>query len=95
MSIEIITLFIISALICEFIDSYLGMMYGTILSPVLIIAGFNPLVVVPCILFSQGVGGFFGPLALSRFKSRRKLIIVLGLLTLGLGSWTLLKTWAL
>jgi len=48
---------IIIAIICEFIDSYLGMMYGTILSPVLIIAGYNPWMVVPSILFSQAIGG--------------------------------------
>jgi len=34
------------------------MMYGTILSPVLIIIGLDPLIVVPSILLSQAVGGF-------------------------------------
>jgi uncharacterized membrane protein YfcA len=48
----------ILAFACELIDSSLGMMYGTILSPVLIIMGFDPLLVVPSILFSQAVGGF-------------------------------------
>jgi uncharacterized membrane protein YfcA len=48
----------ILAFACEVIDSSLGMMYGTILSPVLIIIGFNPLIVVPSILLSQAVGGF-------------------------------------
>lgn len=46
------------AFICEYIDSSVGMGYGTILSPVLIILGFNPLMVVPSILFSQAIGGF-------------------------------------
>jgi hypothetical protein len=46
-----------AAVACEFIDSSLGMLYGTILSPVLIICGFDPLVVVPAILFSQAAGG--------------------------------------
>ncbi len=45
------------AVVCEFIDSSLGMMYGTILSPVLILAGYNPKLVVPAILISQAVGG--------------------------------------
>jgi uncharacterized membrane protein YfcA len=54
-TIPIIFLFTI---ICEIIDSGLGMLYGTILSPVLIILGFNPLIVVPSILLSQAVGGF-------------------------------------
>jgi len=46
------------AFACELIDSSLGMMYGTILSPVLIIIGFDPLLVVPSILISQAIGGF-------------------------------------
>jgi len=46
------------AFVCELIDASLGMMYGTILSPVLIVAGFDPLIVIPSILFSQAVGGF-------------------------------------
>ena len=33
-------------------------MYGTILAPVLIIVGFDPLLVVPSILISQALGGF-------------------------------------
>lgn len=46
------------AFFCEFIDSSLGMGYGTILSPVLIIMGFDPLVAVPAVLLSQAFGGF-------------------------------------
>lgn len=46
------------AFAAELIDSSLGMGYGTILSPVLIIMGFPPLVVVPAILLSQAFGGF-------------------------------------
>lgn len=48
---------ILLAVFCEFIDAYLGMMYGTILSPVLIILGYDPKYVVPAILLSQAVGG--------------------------------------
>jgi len=48
----------ISALVMEFIDSSLGMMYGTVLSPLLIIMNYNAKDVVPCILISQAVGGF-------------------------------------
>lgn len=46
------------AFVCELIDTSLGMMYGTILAPVLIISGFDPLLVVPSILISQAIGGF-------------------------------------
>jgi len=51
-------LFIISlALIAETIDSSIGMMYGTLLSPLLITAGYDPRLVVPSILISQALGG--------------------------------------
>ena len=46
------------AFVCEFIDSSLGMGYGTIMSPLLIILGFEPLIVIPAILLSQAFGGF-------------------------------------
>lgn len=46
------------AFAAELIDASLGMMYGTILSPLLIILGFDPLITVPALLFSQTVGGF-------------------------------------
>lgn len=50
----------LGAFICELIDASLGMGYGTILSPLLILFGFDPFVVIPSILFSQAVGGFMG-----------------------------------
>ena len=46
-----------AALLCEFIDSTLGMGYGTTLTPLLLISGFSPLQVVPCILLSELVTG--------------------------------------
>jgi len=49
---------LIIAFIMEYIDSSLGMGYGTVLSPVLIIMGFSPLLVVPSVLLSQAAGGF-------------------------------------
>jgi len=69
MSAEIIILLIVGALICEFIDSYLGMMYGTILSPVLLIAGFSPFMVVPSILLSQAAGGFIASVRHHKLKN--------------------------
>jgi len=39
------------------------------------------------------IGGFFGPLALSKFKSKTKLKLIIGALVIVLGAWTLLKTW--
>lgn len=57
--ITILLIFLV-AVIMEIIDSSLGMMYGTILSPALIGAGYDPIVVVPSVLVSQAVGGVFG-----------------------------------
>jgi uncharacterized membrane protein YfcA len=45
------------AMLCELIDSTLGMGYGTTLSPLLLISGFSPLQIVPCILLSELVTG--------------------------------------
>jgi len=69
MSIEIMILILVAAFVCEMIDSSLGMLYGTILSPILIIAGFDPLVVVPSILFSQAIGGIIASIGHHRLKN--------------------------
>ncbi len=47
----------LTALACEYIDSSLGMGYGTTLTPLLLLAGFEPLQIVPCVLFSEFVTG--------------------------------------
>ena len=47
------------AFLCEYMDSSLGMGYGTILTPVLMILGFSPLDVVPCLLLSEALSGTF------------------------------------
>ena len=64
-----IILIISVAFVCELLDSSLGMLYGTILSPVLIIAGFDPLVVVPSILLSQAIGGSIAAIGHHRVKN--------------------------
>ncbi len=46
-----------AALVCEYIDSSLGMGYGTTLTPLLLLAGFEPLQIVPCVLLSEFVTG--------------------------------------
>lgn len=43
---------------CELLDSSLGMGYGTTLTPVLLACGFQPLQLVPSILFSEFLSGF-------------------------------------
>jgi len=57
------------AFVCQFIDSSMGMGYGTILSPILIIMGFNPLVVVPSILLSQAFGGLMASVFHHQFRN--------------------------
>ena len=69
MNIETVILIVSGATICEFIDASMGMMYGTILSPVLIIAGFEPILVVPSILLSQALGGFIASMFHHKFRS--------------------------
>jgi len=50
------TLFVgLIAFISEYLDSGLGMGYGTALAPILILLGYSPLSVVPAILISQFV----------------------------------------
>ncbi len=47
----------LAALICEYIDSSLGMGYGTALTPLLLMAGFDVKDVVPCVLLSEFLTG--------------------------------------
>lgn len=64
-----ILIMILLALIMEIVDSSLGMMYGTLLSPILIGYGFEPLIVVPAILISQAVGGIGGTISHQKFRN--------------------------
>jgi uncharacterized membrane protein YfcA len=47
----------LAALGCEYMDSSLGMGYGTTLTPLLLIAGFEPLQIVPAVLLSELLTG--------------------------------------
>ena len=50
--------FIISAsFFCKYIDIILGMGYGTILSPTLLLFGFSPIQIIPAILLSELITG--------------------------------------
>ncbi|MCK9599378.1 MAG: sulfite exporter TauE/SafE family protein [Dehalococcoidales bacterium] len=51
---------VLLAFVLELIDNGLGGGFGTILSPVLILFGYSPLVVVPAILLSETVSGLWG-----------------------------------
>ncbi len=48
---------IVLAFILEYVDATLGMGFGTILSPILLIIGYLPIEFVPVLLFSQFVAG--------------------------------------
>ena len=80
----------------ETIDAGLGMMYGTILAPVLIISGYDPLLVVPSILLSQAIGGVFATYSHNKYKNAvwnikshdlkiAFVIVIFGLIAVGLG----------
>ncbi|HUW20584.1 MAG TPA: sulfite exporter TauE/SafE family protein [Sedimentisphaerales bacterium] len=48
---------VILAFLCEYMDSTLGMGYGTTLAPVLMLMGFSPMQIVPAILLSELITG--------------------------------------
>ena len=50
-------LIFLAALGCEYLDSSLGMGYGTTLTPLLLLAGYAPLEIVPAVLLSELVTG--------------------------------------
>lgn len=99
---------VLVAFVCEYVDSSLGMGYGTILSPVLIIAGMDPLVVVPSILISQAAAGMTAAIFHQRLRNMdlradgqdlriALLLIVVGLVAVGVGVLVALQlpAWAL
>jgi hypothetical protein len=55
---EIILIVIILAFLFETMDSCAGMGFGTGLTPLLLILGYEPLQVVPILLISEGITGF-------------------------------------
>jgi len=57
LSLIVVAAITISAFFCEYVDSALGMGYGTIMSPLLLVFGFSPMQVVPAILLSELVTG--------------------------------------
>ncbi len=65
-----ILLIMFLAFVMEVIDSSVGMGYGTILSPLLVvIMGYPPTVVIPSILLSQAVGGSIAGFYHHRYKN--------------------------
>jgi uncharacterized membrane protein YfcA len=56
-SVWVVITIIAVAFLCEYMDSTLGMGYGTTLTPVLLLLGFNPMQVIPAILLSELITG--------------------------------------
>lgn len=57
MSIQIHWPLVLLALFCEYVDSTLGMGYGTTLTPILLTAGYEPGQIVPSVLLSEFLTG--------------------------------------
>jgi len=57
MSIQIHWPLILLALGCEYVDSTLGMGYGTTLTPILLLIGYEPASIVPSVLLSEFLTG--------------------------------------
>jgi len=83
-------LIILMAAVMEFIDAGLGMGYGTVLSPLLIIMGYDPIVIVPAVLLSQAMGGFTASMFHHKLKNvdftygKKDLKVVLLITVLGI-----------
>jgi len=58
--IETILLFFFLGFVLELIDSSLGGGYGTVLTPLFLIMGYEAIVIVPIILLSETITGFLG-----------------------------------
>ena len=57
MSIQILWAVALLALACEYVDSTLGMGYGTTLTPILLLIGYEPAQIVPSVLLSEFLTG--------------------------------------
>jgi len=57
MNFELIIPLIPLAFVCELVDSTLGMGYGTTLTPIMLALGYEPIIIVPAVLFSEAVTG--------------------------------------
>jgi len=57
LTIQMIVAILVIAFVCEYMDSTLGMGYGTTMTPVLMLFGFSPLHIVPAVLLSELITG--------------------------------------
>ena len=81
-----ILLFFALGFIFEYIDSSLGGGYGTCLTPIFLLMGYSPLQIVPMILLSETITGFWGGFNHYRYKNvDGKVVLVVSVLAI-LGS---------
>ncbi|HET91760.1 MAG TPA: sulfite exporter TauE/SafE family protein [Chloroflexi bacterium] len=57
MSMQMMWPIVVLALFCEYVDSTLGMGYGTTLTPILLLMGYEPIQIVPSVLLSEFLTG--------------------------------------
>lgn len=69
MNILIATLIFVFAFFCEYIDAATGMGYGTLMSPILLIFGFELSIIVPVLLLSQMCAGLSACCFHKKFKN--------------------------
>jgi uncharacterized membrane protein YfcA len=60
---------ILLALVFEFMDATAGMGFGTALTPILLVMGFDPLQIVPVVLIQQTVAGLVGAFLHREFQN--------------------------
>lgn len=68
LTISLLLLLIFLGILAAFIDSSFGMGYG-LLTPIMIILGFEPLIIIPVLLFSQMASGFSGTIFHSLYRN--------------------------
>lgn len=92
MGFELPIYLLIVALLLTFLDISLGMGYGTTIAPILIIAGYDPLEVVPAVLLTSAFFGILAGLFHHKFKNVnlspgepdfKRMLVLTGLGTLG------------
>ena len=57
LAIVVLAVIVVIAFVCEYMDSTLGMGYGTTLTPILLLMGYSPEQIVPAILLSELCSG--------------------------------------
>ncbi len=91
MLLELGILLAILSLILGYIDSTFGMGYGTTISPILLLIGFEPLQIVPAVLLAELIAGFFaagmhhclGNVNFAKDSVHLKLAFLLGICSIG------------